>query len=373
MACPTFSKCCCCISLETGGLIIGWFNIILSVIALFVLGLVLSINIVALTVAETDEVVALLIFTVVAASIMLLFYVIIFVAAILLVIGISKRDHTKMVLFMILMAIGVILEFLNIVGADVDRVNFKKLKMGCPPTVNNFLCCCSLETGGLIIGWFNIIISFFGIIGFIIVISSAVVDGTGWNESPFGQLGAILTASLFLVYYIIVFIASVMLVQGVNNRNHLKMKLFLILMAIGVFLQFLQILIAGWSTFFVGLFFALLSLYFFICFIILYAVYLIYFAIVIAASIMLVIGTINNNHNQMLLFIVIMGVGVIVSFFQIFQLGVVFLVPTILSAVVAVYFFICVYSLYKRLKNESMKRTLNGTHPQYENVNLRNI
>lgn len=39
----------------------------------------------------------------------------------------------------------------------------------------------------------------------------------------------------------------------------------MILMAIGVILQFLQVLTAGWATFFSALFFALLSLYWFIC------------------------------------------------------------------------------------------------------------
>jgi hypothetical protein len=43
------------------------------------------------------------------------------------------------------------------------------------------------------------------------------------------------------------------------------MMLFMIFMAVGVFLQFIQVLTAGWATFFSALFFACLSAYFFIC------------------------------------------------------------------------------------------------------------
>lgn len=64
-----------------------------------------------------------------------------------------------------------------------------------------------------------------------------------------------------------------------------------------------------------------------------------------------------------------MGVGVIVSFMQIFQLGILFLIPSILAAVVSIYFFICIFSLYKVFKTEKMKPV---PHSDYENVQLRN-
>lgn len=43
------------------------------------------------------------------------------------------------------------------------------------------------------------------------------------------------------------------------------MMLFMIIMAIGVILQFLQVLAAGWATFISALFMACVSLYWFIC------------------------------------------------------------------------------------------------------------
>ena len=67
-----------------------------------------------------------------------------------------------------------------------------------------------------------------------------------------------------------------------------------------------------------------------------------------------------------------MGVGTIVSFIQILQLGILFLVPSILGAVCSIYCFICVYSLYQRFKKDSKTRvgTSNG---HYENVTLQVI
>lgn len=49
------------------------------------------------------------------------------------------------------------------------------------------------------------------------------------------------------------------------QRDHTKMVLFITLMAIGVILQFLQIIAQGWATFWSGLFMACVSAYFFLC------------------------------------------------------------------------------------------------------------
>lgn len=85
---------------------------------------------------------------------------------------------------------------------------------------------------------------------------------------------------------------------------------------------------------------------------------------------MLIFFIFQRDHNQLLLFIIIMGIGVIVSFIQIFQLGFIFLVPSLLSAVCTVYFFICVYSLYKIFKNEKLRQVPNGINSNYETVAL---
>lgn len=61
--------------------------------------------------------------------------------------------------------------------------NRKKLKMGLP-TVRKFLCCISLESGGLIIGWFNIIVSFFALFGLITAMSLTIV---AYNHGDFNN------------------------------------------------------------------------------------------------------------------------------------------------------------------------------------------
>jgi hypothetical protein len=89
---------------------------------------------------------------------------------------------------------------------------------------------------------------------------------------------------ILILYYVMVFLASLWLIQGIKRvsalmshqqifgiqttlfqRDHSKMMLFMIFMAVGVILQFIQVLTAGWATFINALFFACLSAYFFIC------------------------------------------------------------------------------------------------------------
>lgn len=43
------------------------------------------------------------------------------------------------------------------------------------PTLKKFLCCISLETGGLIVGWIQIVISFLAIFGLITIMSVTIV------------------------------------------------------------------------------------------------------------------------------------------------------------------------------------------------------
>lgn len=65
-----------------------------------------------------------------------------------------------------------------------------------------------------------------------------------------------------------------------------------------------------------------------------------------------------------------MGIGVIVAFVQIFRLGIVFLVPSLLAAVCSVYFYVCIYSLYKSFKNEKSGEIRNYPDSNYETVAL---
>lgn len=83
----------------------------------------------------------------------------------------------------------------------------------------------------------------------------------------------------------------------------------------------------------------------------------------------------QRDHNKILLFMILMGVGVIVSFIQVFQLGFLFLIPSLLAAVCSIYFFVCIYSLYQVLKAERMDKLEPDQHPgvNYENVVLRRM
>lgn len=67
------------------------------------------------------------------------------------------------------------------------------------------------------------------------------------------------------MYYGTVLIASVILIRATKRREHSKMRLFMVMMGIGVFVSFLQMMFSGLSGLFYGLFFAGFSLYFLIC------------------------------------------------------------------------------------------------------------
>lgn len=62
--------------------------------------------------------------------------------------------------------------------------------MGCPPKVNNFLCCITLETGGLIIGWINVILSFLFLLGSIITMSLIAVGYDQVDDPNQGLIGS---------------------------------------------------------------------------------------------------------------------------------------------------------------------------------------
>ena len=59
----------------------------------------------------------------------------------------------------------------------------------------------------------------------------------------------------------------------------------------------------------------------------------------------------QNNAAQMKLYLILMGIGVILSFLQIVTVGVPGIASAIISAMIAAYFFICIYSLYESVKS----------------------
>ncbi|KAG5676290.1 hypothetical protein PVAND_006138 [Polypedilum vanderplanki] len=141
--------------------------------------------------------------------------------------------------------------------------------------LNNCCCCCTLETGGLVIGWINIIFGFLGFIGSIIMVVFSAgalnVPGISGVEEAL-WITMIVIFSIYIVFTLIYAIAGILLVIGTKRREHGKMVLMLFLMGLGVILSFIQLFTgANAATITSSILVALLQLYFFICIFSLYA------------------------------------------------------------------------------------------------------
>jgi apolipoprotein N-acyltransferase len=83
---------------------------------------------------------------------------------------------------------------------------------------------------------------------------------------------------------------------------------------------------------------------------------MIYHAILLVAAVFLIRATKKRDHNNMMFFMILMAIGVIISFIQLFSVGIAGLAFAILMAALDLYFFICIYSLYDLLRNERRGR-----------------
>lgn len=70
---------------------------------------------------------------------------------------------------------------------------------------------------------------------------------------------------------------------------------------------------------------------------------------------MLIRATRTRDHSNMVLFLILIIIGVFVSFVQMFSIGLLGLPIAISAAVVNIYIFICVYSLYDETRNEKLR------------------
>ncbi|KAG5674346.1 hypothetical protein PVAND_004321 [Polypedilum vanderplanki] len=132
----------------------------------------------------------------------------------------------------------------------------------------NFCCCCKLELGGLIIGWFNAISSFIGIlgsIGMIFIGSTGIILASGNAGDLEIALSFLVVGCIYLIYFLIYFIASINLIMGVKRREPNRMKLMLMLMIIGVFISFISIWTSFWSGLVYAIVYSLIQLYFLLC------------------------------------------------------------------------------------------------------------
>jgi len=100
-------------------------------------------------------------------------------------------------------------------------------------------------------------------------------------------------------------------------------------------------------------------------FLFVFSILIIYYIFVLGASIQLIIGTKKRHPAKLKPFMVFMLIGILLHFIQIFTNGFSGLFFAIFMAVIDIYWFICVYSLYVVLKNEKVMQ-----EPQYPQTNI---
>lgn len=115
--------------------------------------------------------------------------------------------------------------------------------MGCRlPTVNNFLFCLSLETGGTVLGWLSAIFSGIGIVSLGITFILLIIGYNNTTTNTDGTLGGVIgefvflmiqkffqfhcqqsvsalaiVCAIYILYLCLVFYASVQLIRGTKN------------------------------------------------------------------------------------------------------------------------------------------------------------
>lgn len=111
------------------------------------------------------------------------------------------------------------------------------MKVDCKlPTVDRFLCCLTLESGGFYMGWGSAILSGIGIIAvFSVFILSAITFQIGEIGKFYTSKMAVARLSLFSVVSVVCFIfvlyfgvvlyASIELIRGTRNVNELCFEL----------------------------------------------------------------------------------------------------------------------------------------------------
>lgn len=91
------------------------------------------------------------------------------------------------------------------------------------PTVNKFLFCCKLETGGLVIGWLEAIYCFLTAV----LLTYSFVNSITNNIRNTSDMWSMGSSVITIIYYIVLFIAAVMLIRGTRNVSSHSIKVFL--------------------------------------------------------------------------------------------------------------------------------------------------
>ncbi|KAG5674343.1 hypothetical protein PVAND_004318 [Polypedilum vanderplanki] len=124
-------------------------------------------------------------------------------------------------------------------------------------SVEKFLCCFPLETGGYVCGFFSAISSGIALIGNLFIFFSGI-----FSTQTAGWWTILILNTIFLC---ILCYASVRLIYGTKNSNPDQMKLYLIFSLVSVIFAFIQIILnSGWGTIVGAIIWALIVLYFFV-------------------------------------------------------------------------------------------------------------
>ncbi|KAL7044300.1 hypothetical protein ACKWTF_001875 [Chironomus riparius] len=75
----------------------------------------------------------------------------------------------------------------------------------------------------------------------------------------------LIVGSIFILFYLIYFIAGISLISAVKNRDHYRMKLIMILMGIGVIVSFISVITSLYGGLGGAIFYSIITCYFFLC------------------------------------------------------------------------------------------------------------
>jgi hypothetical protein len=86
------------------------------------------------------------------------------------------------------------------------------------------------------------------------------------------------------------------------------------------------------------------------------------------ASILLIRAVKKRDHTNMMMFMILMAIGVILAFMQIFLFSYSGVFPALINAGFNAYVFLCIYSLYDKFRNEKLGITSPGQAPGTQTV-----
>lgn len=83
-----------------------------------------------------------------------------------------------------------------------------------------------------------------------------------------------------------------------------------------------------------------------------FSIAVLYFLILLGASVMLIRGTKTRDHTKLMPFMILMCIGIVICALQMIASGAAAIVVAIIMLIIVIYFYLCVYSLYNKLRNE---------------------